>query len=246
MKILIKLIIGLIIFIAAVAYFAPATIIEKFLPNNIHTIGMSGTLWNGNVQNIVIDKIGLQNTKWSANPLNLLLGKVKADVSINSSNLKGDFATTYSGVDVVSENILLNGELSLLAPYFERYGLTINGQFDAKFEKLHVKNGLPYRANGTLLTNNTSILGIIPLNLGDVNSVFSEQAEGTLVSLSNQNGDLDINGVINVSGNGLYNADITLSRNARTPDNVLQTVQLIGKKIGEDQVKLQHSGQLKI
>ena len=65
MKIVIKLILGLLVFVAAIAYFAPASIIEKFLPNNISTIGMSGTLWDGNVQNIVIDKVGLQNTKWS-------------------------------------------------------------------------------------------------------------------------------------------------------------------------------------
>ncbi len=246
MKILIKLILGLVVFVTAVAYFAPASIIEKFLPNNISTIGMSGTLWKGNVQNIVIDKVGLQNTKWSANPLNLLLGKVKADVSIDSSNLKGDFATTYAGTDILAEDILLNGELSILAPYFERYGLRINGQFDANFVKLHIKNGLPYSADGTLSTFNTSILGIIPLNLGDVNSEFSQQANGILISLNNQNGELDISGVINVSESGVYNADITLSRNALTPDNVLQTVQLIGHKIGEDRVKVLHRGQLKI
>ncbi len=246
MKILIKLLLGLVVFVSAVAYFAPASIIEKFLPNNISTIGMSGTLWNGNVQNLVIDKVGLQNTKWSANPLNLLLGKVKADVSIDSNNLKGDFATTYAGTDILAENILLNGELSLLSPYFERYGLRINGQFDANFDVLHVKNGFPHNANGTLQTFNTSILGIIPLNLGDVSSQFSEQDNGILISLNNENGELDINGVINVSDSGVYNADITLSRNALTPDNVLQTVQMIGQKIGEDSVKVLHRGQLKI
>ncbi|MEM7401680.1 MAG: type II secretion system protein N, partial [Pseudomonadota bacterium] len=222
------------------------SIIEKFLPNNISTIGMSGTLWNGNIQNLVIDKVGLQNTKWSANPLNLLLGKVKADVTIDSNNLKGDFATTYAGTDLLAEDVLLNGELSLLAPYFERYGLRINGQFDANFDVLHVKNGLPHNANGTLQTFNTSILGIIPLNLGDVSSQFSEQADGILISLNNQNGELDINGVINVSESGVYNADITLSRNAITPDNVLQTVQMIGKKVGEDSVKVLHRGRLGI
>ena len=55
---------------------------------------------------------------------------------------------------------------------------------------------------------------IIPLNLGDVNSEFSQQANGILISLNNQNGELDISGVINVSESGVYNADITLSRNA--------------------------------
>lgn len=246
MKIIIKLFLGLVIFVGAIAYFAPASIIEKFLPSNISAAGLSGTLLNGNVQNVVIDKVGLQNTKWTAKPLSLLIGKVQADVSIDSSNIKGDFKTTYSGSDVHTKDIDLNGELSLLGPYFEHYGLTINGQFDAKFDNLHIKNGIPHNADGILKTSNTSILGFLPLNLGDISSEFSSQDDGFQINLHNQNGELDLDGIIYVANGGAYNADLTLSKNARTPDNVLQTVQMIGKKITEDSVKLVHQGQLGI
>lgn len=246
MKILIKSLLGLIIFAGAFAYFTPASIIEKFLPNNITTAGLSGTLWNGNVQNIVIDKIGLQNTKWSANPLSLLVGKVQADVSIDSGNLKGDFNTTYAGSEVFANDIDLKGQLSLLSPYFERFGLTINGQFEALFENLHIKNGIPLNANGKIETKNTSILGFIPLNLGDVSGQFSPQEDGFQILLNNQNGELDLSGIVYIASNGIFNADMTLSRNARTPDNVLQTIQMIGNKINEDSVKLVHKGKLGI
>jgi general secretion pathway protein N len=246
MKVAVKILLGLLIFIGAIAYFAPASIIAKYLPNNMQTAGMSGTLWNGNIQSIIIDKIGLQNTKWTANPLSLFFGKINADVSINSNNIKGDFETTYAGSEVLTKDLELNGELSLFSPYFEKYGLTINGQFDAKFENMHFKDGLPQNMNGTLQTFNTSVLGIVPLNLGDVNSTFAQQPNGIQVSLNNQNGELDIIGVISISNTGVYNADLTLSRNTRTPDNVLQTVQMIGQKINENSVKLLHKGQLKI
>jgi len=246
MKIIIKLILGLIIFVGAIAYFAPASLLEKYLPNNISTTGISGTVMKGNVQHLVIDKIGLQNTKWHANPISLLTGKVQADVSIDSNNVKGAFETTYAGSNVHTEDIDLNGELSLLSPYFERYGLTINGQFDAKFAKLYLKDGVPHEADGILKTSNTSILGLFPLNLGDVNSEFSPQDDGFQINLNNQNGELDLNGVIFITSSGVYNADLTLSKNAKTPDNVLKTVQMIGQKINEDSVKLIHKGQLGI
>ena len=246
MKILIKFLLGAVIFVGAGAYFAPASIIEKYLPNNISTVGLSGTLLQGNVQNIVIDKIGLQNTKWKANPLSLLAGKLQADVSIDSSTLKGNFETTYAGSDVQTREIDLNGELSLLSPYFEKLGLTINGQFDAQFANLDIKNGIPYNANGTLNTTNTSILGFLPLNLGNVNSEFSPKEDGIQIFLDNSQGELDLNGVINIASNGIFNADLTLSKNDITPDNVLKTIQLIGKKINEDSVKLIHQGQLGI
>ena len=159
MKIIVKLLLGLVIFIGAIAYFAPASIVENYLPNNISSSGLTGTLLNGSVQNIVIDKISLQNTKWSFNPLSLLAGKVQADVSIDSNNLKGDFETTYAGSAVNTKDIDLVGELSLLNPYFEPLGLTINGQFDSKFNSLNIKDGIPHNAEGILKTSNTSIGG---------------------------------------------------------------------------------------
>jgi hypothetical protein len=109
-----------------------------------------------------------------------------------------------------------------------------------------MKDGIPYDANGTLNTSNTSILGFLPLNLGNVSSEFTPQEDGIQIHLNNSNGELDINGVINIASNGIFDADLTLSKNERTPDNVLQTVQLIGQKINEDSVKLIHQGQLGI
>jgi Bacterial type II secretion system protein N. len=246
MKIIVKLLLGLIIFTGAIAYFAPASLIEKYLPGNISTAGLSGTIMKGNVQSLVIDKIGIQNTKWIAKPLSLLTGKVQADVSINSSNIKGDFETTYAGSNVRTNDIDLNGDLSLLSPYFERYGLTVNGQFDAKFAELHLKNGIPHHADGILNTSNTTILGLFPLNLGNVVSEFSPQDDGFQINLNNQDGELDVSGVIYITANGVYNADLTLSKNSRTPENVLKTVQLIGQRINQDSVKLIHKGQLGI
>ncbi len=246
MKIVLKLILGLVVFLGAIAYFAPASIIEKFLPNNISVTGMNGTLLQGNVQNIVVDKIGLQNAKWSTNPFSLLTGKVQTNVTLDSNNIKGDFETTYAGSEIHTKDIDLDGDLSLLSPYFERYGLTINGQFDAKFSTFHIKDGIPHNADGVLTTSNTSVLGILPLNLGDVSGEFSPQEGGFLIYLNNQNGDLDLNGTINIIDGGAYNADLTLSKNSRTPDNVLQTVQLIGEKINEDSAKLIYKGKLSI
>ena len=246
MKIVKSLIFGLVVFIGAFAYFAPASIIQKFLPANISTSGISGTLWNGNARTIVIDKIGIQNTKWDASPFSLLTGKVKADVFIDSNNLQGQFETTYSGSVVHTKDLDLNGDLSLFMPYFEQYGLAVSGQFDANFLNIAIENGFPQGADGVLQLFDTSILGVIPLHLGDVTSVFEQDANGLRINLDNANGELDLNGVITIGSNGMYLADLILSRNSETSDQVLQTVQMIGKKISEDSVKLVHSGHLRI
>ena len=125
MKLPYKIIIGAVIFICAFVYFTPASIIQKFLPGNVTTAGISGTVWKGNAQTIVVDKIGIHNTKWSSNPLSLLTGKLHADISVDSSNLKGNLETSYSGSAVRAKDVLLSGDLSLLTPYFEKFGLML-------------------------------------------------------------------------------------------------------------------------
>jgi len=247
MKIFKFSLLGLIIFVLGSAYLAPASILKKFLPNNIATAGLAGTIWEGSAQTIVFDQIGIQNTKWSANPINLLTGKVHADVSVDSNNLQGQFETSYSGGSSFRANDLdLNGELSLLAPYFEKFGLTINGQFDAKFDQLHVADGIPKKIEGILQTYNTSILGLLPLNLGDVKGEFAStgEAQGVIINLNNANGQIDLSGNIIVSENGSYTTDLALTRNTETPDNLLKTIQYLGKKVNDDTVRLNYTGKL--
>ena len=240
------IIFGIAIFICAFAYFAPASIIQQYLPNHIYTSGISGTLWNGSVQNLVIDKVGIQNTNWTANPFSLLTGRINTNVKVNSHNLKGSFNSSYSGTELHAKDINLNGELSLWAPYFETFGLTINGFFNAKFKELMINNGIPGRIDGILQTQNTSILGIIPLNLGDVTSSFVPSSNGFTINLNNYNGDIDLNGTVNIDNGGTYLANLTFSRNANTSDQLIQTVQLIGHKVDENTIMLTHSGKIKI
>ncbi len=246
MKIIKFILFGLIVFIGAFAYLAPASLIQKFLPGNISVAGISGTLWNGNIQQVVVDNISVSNTEWSASPISLLAGNIKADVSINSYNLKGNFETSYSGSSVRASDVDLNGELSLLKPIFEKYGLTIDGKFDADFEKLEMENGIPKHADGTLQTFDTRILGVVPVHLGDITSVFEDQTQGVQINLNNTEGELDLNGNITITQNGAFTADLTLSRNSITPEHVQQTMQLIGQQISEDTVKVIHSGQMGI
>lgn len=235
------------IFLVGSAYLAPASILKKFLPGNIATVGMAGTVWNGSAQTIIVDQIGIKNTKWSANPIKLLTGKVQADVSVNSDNLQGQFETSYAGGSTFQTNDLdLNGELSILMPYFEKFGLTINGQFDAKFSQLYIEDGIPKQIDGILQTYNTSILGLLPLNLGDVRGVFAPtaQSEGVIINLNNENGEIDLTGNIIVNENGNYTTDLALTRNLETPEELLKTIQYLGKKINDDTVKLNYSGKL--
>ncbi len=247
MKLAVKIIFGLVIFVLAFVYFTPASMIHKFLPNDISISGLSGTVWNGNLETIVVDKIGIHNAKWSSNPLNLLTGNLKTDISINSNNLKGNFETIFSSASKIrAEDILLNGDLSLLLPYFEKYGLTISGQFDADFTSLEVDNGLPKEANGIFRTYDTNVLGIFPLHLGDITSVFEQQSNSMFIKISNNSGEVDLAGAITIDPLGNYLADLTLSKNSNTPDQVLQAMELFGTKIGESTVKLTRSGQLSI
>lgn len=246
MKILKYSIFILLVSMGAFLYFLPASFFQSFLPTNISVSGVSGTLWDGSARTIMIDKIDIQNTKWDTSLINLLSGKIKTDISINSHKLHGQFKTIYSNASLSTKDLALRGNLSILAPYFMQFGLTISGGFDANFKDLIIENRVPKKVNGNLNFYKTKILGVTKFSLGDVSSVFMDDINGLKIMIDNTNGDLDISGIVTINSNGMYFADLMLTRNSQTTDQVLQTAQLIGNKIDNNTVKFVHSGQISI
>ena len=50
------------------------------LPKNVSISGVSGTLWTGKAQTIVVNGLPINNVNWELSPLALLIGKVSAHV----------------------------------------------------------------------------------------------------------------------------------------------------------------------
>ena len=75
----------------AIAYMPAVQVIGRLsLPNNVSISGVSGSLFSGKAQTVVVNSLPINNVKWELNPLHLLLGKVKLDLKAGNIRDKND------------------------------------------------------------------------------------------------------------------------------------------------------------
>ena len=77
----------------AIAYIPAVQVIGRLsLPNNVSISGVSGSLFSGKAQTVVVNSLPINNVKWELNPLHLLLGKAKLDLKAGNIRDKNDIA----------------------------------------------------------------------------------------------------------------------------------------------------------
>ena len=85
---------GIVAFlIFAIAYMPAIQVIGRVdLPKNVSISGVSGTLWTGKAQTIVVNGLPINNVNWELSPLALLIGKVSAHVKAGNIRDVNDIA----------------------------------------------------------------------------------------------------------------------------------------------------------
>ncbi len=85
---------GVIAFLLfAIAYMPATQVIGRVsLPSNISVSGVSGTLFSGKAQTLVINGLPISNVRWELSPLYMLMGKVKLDLKAGNIRDKNDIA----------------------------------------------------------------------------------------------------------------------------------------------------------
>ncbi|GFD78798.1 type II secretion system protein N [Tenacibaculum sp. KUL118] len=85
---------GVIAFLLfAIAYMPATQVIGRVsLPSNISVSGVSGTLFSGKAQTLVINGLPISNVRWELSPIYMLMGKVKLDLKAGNIRDKNDIA----------------------------------------------------------------------------------------------------------------------------------------------------------
>jgi len=73
---------GIIAFLLfAIAYMPAVHVIGRIaLPSNVAVSGVSGTLFSGKAQTVVVNGLPINNVKWELSPLHMLIGKIKLNL----------------------------------------------------------------------------------------------------------------------------------------------------------------------
>ena len=140
----------------------PAAVVINALPNNLAKINnVTGTLWKGKAQKIIINrKLVFNNVKWDINLWALfgLAVEAKASFYNGAGAMSGEGIIRYDTSGIQASDVLLeltSHELLALLP--TSLPAKIEGNFSIKVKE--AKQGLPYceKLNGTVVWHDASI-----------------------------------------------------------------------------------------
>lgn len=137
---------GIFIFLFFLVGTTPANLIATALKDQmrgIQLVGLSGSVWEGEIDEVKIRRESVRNLGWSFNFLNLLTGKLGVDLTVADPKAKGSLqlAVGFSGVPEFS-NVQLAIPLKQIEPYIRLRGMTIdlNGTVNTNLSSLVIVN----------------------------------------------------------------------------------------------------------
>lgn len=138
---------GIIAFlIFAIAYMPAVQVIGRItLPQNVSIEGVSGTLFSGKAQTVVVNGLPINNVKWELNPLYMLIGSINLDVKAGNIRDKNDIAFEgpistglFSQTSVSTEAFTLYLPVDrVLAQVQLPLPVNAGGRFKVKLDELH-------------------------------------------------------------------------------------------------------------
>jgi len=209
MKKKIGILVGL--FIILVVVFAPARLAEGFIPKNNNLIvgNLTGSLWSGKVDQIMVKGWNLQEIEYNLSILSLISGSFGGSSSVHNGDLNGDFS--FQIVD--SKHISLSQtNIKIDAVRFEEYmpfpGINLGGTASTKDFSIQLVNQKPSFLSGMTSWNDANIsLNSNSWSLGNFDFVWETNQETNLITgtLSKaRKNQLGIEGKVTLTKEGLF------------------------------------------
>jgi general secretion pathway protein N len=239
--------------VSAYLLFLLATIPAQFITDIISenapvTIqGVSGSLWNGRAYLITADNsVTLNNTKWSFSAWKLLIGQLAVDMTTHyaGNDIETELGTSFLGRYFVNDlsAALTANELAQLAniPLAQ-----LSGRITLNIEHAQWQPGELPLATGEIKWQDATVTIADTASLGNVSIVLGESEQQQLIaSISNQGGDIAVEGTFELIPEVDYSLDITLTPTASANDNIKQSLGMFAKRQANGEYQLKKSGSL--
>lgn len=215
---------------------APARLLQRVVPNDqLMLRGLSGTVWNGQASGVLLHLpqgyLQLGAVQWSLRPLSLLLLAPHLSVHSAWGNQVLDGELILRGRrDLDVRNLQASASASLLSHFAP---VAVDGMFNLQIEKLQLRDGLPYSAQGRLVWQDGSWRSPHgPVPLGSYGMDFKQKPgeafDGQVITLS---GPLQANGSVQLQQRH-YAVDIVLSPEQSLDAQLQQMLSLIAAPEG--------------
>ena len=209
--------------------------------------GVQGSIWNGQVDSLHINKHRIEQLHWQLNPASLLLANLSADIQarVKEQNVVGHININMSGeIDAEDLRTKLSAEdVQKMAdmPFGE-----LGGEFILDIESLHWSgSGLP-TTTVTIKWRNAKLTLADTVDLGQMTiDVKPDDKNGLAINISNKGGVISVNGSVEVSDKKQYKLSVDFKAANNANSNIKQSLGMFAKRQSNGSYRFKKKGNLK-
>lgn len=221
--------------------------LQNYLPS-VSIQGISGSLWQGSAVSITINRQHtLQNTNWQLNTWRLFTGEVNADINTHYQQepISGTIGIRATGT-VTAQNIRARMIAATVAELTQLPLAELAGTFALNIDQLVWQPQQVPRLNGILHWNNAAVTVAETAELGDLTiNITENDAQPLHASISNNGGQIKLEGEANVDEDGVYSLQLNMLPNQSASSNLRSSLGLLAKPKSDGSYQLENTGNLK-
>ena len=235
---------GLITFIIALVVSFPARVVYRFLaPADLAISGIQGSIWNGSARELSLGGLYFGNPVWRFKPLGLFTGKLVYAIEAQPA---AGFVETRIAVGIGGAITLtdLTGSLPLAIVAAPARINGLDGTATVRFQRLHLRDGLPVTANGVVEINALVVPLIDRESIGGYRAEFSNADDGIVASVEDTDGLFDVAGSLSVTSDRSYRFLGQVAAKPETPEKLRQQMTMLGSPNDRGQREVRFEGSL--
>jgi hypothetical protein len=229
-----------------VANLPAARAVDWLAPSNVDATGVAGTVWAGRAQRVAFGgPKPITDAEWDLSAWRLLTGRLAGEVGLHLGDAqgRGRFAIGPGG-EITLHQARLEGAAAPLVALAELPAVAVDGDILAHIDEARFVGRRPEQVRARLQWSEARLIAPMQLELGNVRGrVEPRDNGGHVLKLSNQAGQVNLDGTITVDAEDNYRVDVRIRPTSDAPPRIAETLnQFLPRRNGAFVV--QRSGRL--
>lgn len=205
-----------------------------------------GSIWSGRIASINARGVNLNNIEWDLNVLPLMIGNINIDFIFgdNENHGTGNLNLGIGSNKIEIENLKAQMSISSFEPLMMGVPAKLDGQLSAHFDSIIYDPGVEILMKGNLVWNSAVVTVLQTVQLGDLKLSLLPQDKGSHGVLKDAGGPLILDGTIQLSNKGQYQAAIKVGTRSTAEAALKQSMPFLGPLGSDGKVQIRRSGRL--
>ena len=214
--------------------------------SNLRMIGLRGTIWNGQMSQLRLNGFSLANISWQLKALPFLWGDVAYSFKFRQKDAfgKANAVTDFGGVTLDLTSLQSSFPAAQLMPLFYGFPIAIDGQFATDIKHATISKGDQLSLQGEMQWREAALSAPQHILFGDLLVKMQAKDKGTILTVEDQGGPLQMQGQITVQGNGSYVTNLSIAARNTASKALEQSISFLGAKDAQGNMQINYKGKI--